>query len=413
MFGLKTKILKSVEKKYFDQRFNTNNKVNFIDELLILLKIKSILNEENKNLNIQSPGGRFTNKKSRIILKKFNKFHLNNIGNWTENSPYHLPGKLEKQLINKFIALYKGNQQELNGYITNGGTESNLYAGWLGREYLKNKLDTKKIIGLKTSLSHYSIEKSFNIIGVPYKDIAISKKTWGMDIKSLKQEVIKQIEKGYRGFLIPLTIAYTNTGSSDPIDEICKEITTLKRKYKSCEFFVWIDAAFAGFPKAIIDKQFQPFKNKNIQLLVSDLHKFPGIPYSTGLVVYRKKLTKNIRKKVTYIKQDDTTISGSRSGLNVIAAWYSMTTIGIKEWNKIIKETLLEKELYIQKIKNISTNIEIINEKNTPQICLLAKNKEEAKRLHGLSLEKINEKILFTDGLKNISLYRVFFLPRF
>lgn len=411
MFGIKTKIINQVTNKYFNKNKIPNNKIKNWEKIIVLKKIKDDLKRETKKKDLQKPATNFSDKNTRLIWKELNKFNPNNIGNWTENTPYHISGKLEKKLIEQFIKLYQAKIKEIGGYLTTGGTEANLYASWLGREFLENKLKTKKIIAFKTSLSHYSIEKSYKVTNLKYKNIPINEKSWGIDVDSLKKEIKTQIKKGNKGFLIPLTIGYTTTGSNDPIDDICKELSKIKKKNKAIDFFVWIDAAFAGFNYALIDSEFKPFKNKLIKLILTDLHKFPGIPYPSGMVLYRKSLLRNIENNIAYINQKDTTFSGSRSGIAAIAAWYAIQANGKKELQRIIKDSLNDKDNFIREIKKKSKTIKIITAKNNSQLCLIPQNKNDEIILKRMEFKPIKEKVEFTKQNKTVNLYKIFFLP--
>lgn len=412
MFGIKTKIIDEKNKILKKKSFPIEG-LNFLKKRLVLLELKSILNKENLYFDKQAPVTQFTNEESRVIWKKLIKYNPNNLGNWSLNTPHNLSGKLEKQLIEQFIDLYKESKNKIGGHLTNGGTEGNLYASWIGKEYLKKHTKLEKIVLLKSDLTHYSVEKACLICEIKENTVAISEKSWGIDPTSLEKEIRSLIKKGFNGFLVPLTIGYTLTGTSDPIDEICRLVKKIKKENKKINFFIWIDATFSGFTKTFVGKNFRPFKNKDIELYLVDLHKFAGVPYPAGLVFYKKSILKNIERKVSYIGQKDSTISGSRSGLSAIASWYAIQSIGKNGWKKIVKNSLKEKNDFIKKIESQNKEIKVINEKDSPQLCLIAKNKKEEKLLKDMGLNFTQEKIKFVDSNKVIKIYKIFFLPNF
>ena len=411
MLGIKRKIIKK-EKEIVNRTSIPNNKLNFFEKFLVLRKLKNELKEENSYKNIQAPITQYTNPESRLIWKKLIKYNPNNLGNWTRNKPIHLAAKLEKKLIEQFYKKYKINKKEFSAHLNSGGTESNLYAIWLGKEKLKKKYKLNELILLKTSLSHYSICKSAKIAELETKNIAINRDKWSIDINSLKEEINKQIEIGKKGFLISLTIGYTLTGTSDNINQIINLINKLKKENKNIAFFFWIDAAFSGFTKTFMENDFFPFKNKEIDLYFTDLHKFAGIPYSAGLVFCKRNLLKNIEKEIPYIGQKDTTISGSRSGISAIASWFSMQSLGQNGWQAIIDKKLKEKEKFIKFLQK-EDDLKIITEKNSPQLCIIPKNKNAEKKLKKMDLNFSREKIKFTDKEEFVNFYKVFFLPDF
>jgi len=164
------------------------------------------------------------------------------------------------------------------------------------RNLLNKKLKTNQIVVIKTGLTHYSITKAANITDIDVTETSLSSNDWGMSPVFLEKTIKKEYQKGKRGFLIPLTLGYTITGSDDPIEEIDKIIIKIQKELVDTSFFCWIDAAFSGIIKPFTENNFSPFSYKNIHAFLTDFHKFPSFPYSSGVVIYKKNLIKNIEK---------------------------------------------------------------------------------------------------------------------
>jgi len=416
MFGIKSYFLKKINLK-FNKVVNLNqiseNGLSYIDKKLTEIAIFRQLTDENWDKQIQTPVSAYTNPESRKIAKIISKFNPNNLGNWSEEKVFHLSGLLEKKIIEYSIKLIKTNKKEIGGYLTTGGTEANIFAMWLGRNLLKKSIKTKQILVLKTSLTHYSIEKAIDLVGLNYIDISINSKNWGMSIKDLEGTIKREYKKGQRGFLIPLTLGYTITGSDDPIKEINDLINKLKKQYKQIKFFCWVDAAFSGIIKPFTEEEFSPFSNNNIQAFLTDFHKVMAVPYNSGVILYRKKLIKNIENEVAYIGKKDRTLLGSRSGNSAIITWFTIVSLGQKKIKKIIDKSLEDKKNFIKKIQKKIPDIQIINQKNNIQIGLITNRKNQKKILNKMNLEEIKQKIVVNGKNKKISIYKIYFLPFF
>ncbi|MFZ5438259.1 MAG: pyridoxal-dependent decarboxylase [Patescibacteria group bacterium] len=320
---------------------------------------------------------------------------------------------MEKKIIDYLVKLLKAKNKEMGGYLTSGGTEANIFAMWLGRNSLQKSIKTNQIIVLKTSLTHYSIEKATDLVGLNYTDISIDSKFWGMSLKNLEETIKKEYKKGKKGFLIPLTLGYTITGSDDPIKEINNLINKLKNQYKEIKFFCWIDAAFSGIVKPFLEENFTPFSYNNIQAFLTDFHKVMAVPYQSGIIIYRKNLIKNIENEVTYIGRKDTTLLGSRSGSSAIITWFTLISLGQDKIIKIIEQAIKEKNIFIKQIQKKIPNIKIINQKSNIQIGLVANSKNQKNILNKMNLEETKQKILLNGKNKKISIYKIYFLPFF
>lgn len=416
MFGIKTLLIKKFDSK-FDKILSKKNlskkEPYFWEKKVIDFGIVRKLKNENWDKHIQAPITQFTHPISRKIIKKIIAFNPNNLGNWSQEKPFHISGLLEKKTIEQIKNLLDKKNNDLGGYITSGGTEANIFMTWLAKKSIKKKFVISKILLLKTSLTHYSINKAADINELETTNVSLASKNWGIDLKDLEKKILKNYQKGKRGFIIPLTAGYTITGSDDPIKEINNLLIKIKKEKKDIEFFCWVDAAFSGVIKLFNETGFNPFSYKNIHGYITDFHKFPSFPYPSGVVIYRKKLVKNIEKKVEYIERNDTTVLGSRSGIMAIMTWYSLNLIGKNGFKKMIDESLKQKEKYLVKLKKIIPNIEVITSQESVQAGILAKNKNEKNLLEKMGLRPVKQKILLDGKNQNIVIYKLYFLPFF
>ena len=183
---------------------------------------------------------------------------------------------------------------------------------------------------------------------------------------------------------------------------------------KNINFFVWIDAALNGLIEPFLNDKFAPFSHSEIQIILTDFHKFGFVPYPAGLVLYRKNLRKFIEKSVDYLKEKDNTVLGSRSGISAVACWAAIHSLGITGYKKIIDECLAQKTLFLDKI-NKSAGIEFISHPRSINGGIILKSQTDFKLINNLKrLGYYPAKIVipfFDEKKEKKIIYKFFFLP--
>jgi tyrosine decarboxylase/aspartate 1-decarboxylase len=340
----------------------------------------------------------------------------NHLGNWSIQKSKPLgTQQLEREIISMLINLYHGRKQNLEGYITSGGTEGNLYSLWTGKKYLTSQTNNKPICLIRTDLTHYSIRKCADITGIEDYITPLNVKYWNMDARGLMKTINQLYLKGYRGFLIPLTLGYTQTGTSDHIEKMLETVTQLNKMYKDSHYYLWIDAALNGLIKPFLDSNFSPFSNKLIQSFVVDFHKFGGAPYPAGVVLYRKHLRINIEKSIDYLPEMDSTVLGSRPGATVIAIWSIIIALGKEGFKRKIENQITNKNFFIYKIQKIISKCRIISDTQSLTCGIIFPSKfnpisQFLKNKYGLFSKKIIYK--FTENISWTGrVYKIYFLP--
>lgn len=337
----------------------------------------------------------------------------NHLGNWSIKNvlPDQESASIERDLIHMMIDLYHGNQLSTEGYMTSGATEGNIYAAWLGRKFLeKQSIKQDQICLLKTSLTHYSIEKAADICALPTKITPMNEKTWGMDPKSFNRTITKLHKEGYRGFLIPLTLGYTTTGTADPVNKICLQMNAVSKKLHVV-FYAWIDAALNGLIEPFLNDSFTPFSDKYIYAFVTDFHKFGFAPIPSGLILYRKKLRSLIEKPIPYLEQKDNTLLGSRPGVAPVACWAIIHALGKNGFKKIIAKNTKTMHAFINAV-SAGSSIKIIARQNSLHCALVVKKRD----MHCILLEKKfglhfrPTTLVFSNRTRSIYIAKAFFV---
>ena len=374
---------------------------------------KTILNQRKICNNL---GSLYTSPHSIAVKtwKKLIRLNPNNLGNWsTTNKVRWDASDLEREVIHKTIDLLGGTTSQLEGYVTSGGTESNIFSAWLGREMLLKKNPSSTVCLIKTKLSHYSIAKTAQVINVPFHNTPLNKTYWNMDAEKLVKTITNLHKRySYTGFLIPLTLGYTPTGTSDDIQQIVHSLRTIKKSYKQVSFYCWIDAALNGLTEPFIKDKFRPFSNPEIYSYLTDFHKFGLVPYPAGVVIYKKKLRSLIETKVDYASIADSTLLGSRSGIPAAATWAMIHYFGQKGYKDTLKKCLAMKEIFINKYKEVFPENKVITEPNSITCAVVVdKNKKIPKEIlvkYWLHTQKPDK---YFKKMSNYLLYTFFFLP--
>ncbi|MFC1750046.1 pyridoxal-dependent decarboxylase [Pseudomonadota bacterium] len=346
------------------------------------------------------------------LWKKFIHLNPNNIGNWTvkEKKKAYGTARVERLLMFQLLDLYSSHRTRWGGYMTSGATEGNLFSAWLGRMSLEQKIDKSSITMVLNDLSHYSLAKAASVVGVKISYAMLSRKLWVFDVDSLIDTITALSQKGHEGFLLPLTLGYTTTGSSDDYKKIVNEMVKLEKKLK-IKIYIWIDAALNGLVDPFINPELI-LDTPKINSFVCDFHKFGLTPIPSGFVLYRSSLENLIRSDVSYMTHDVGTLSGSRSGVSAVASFGVIHTLGRKGFERVIKNCLYRKKAFILRESNGLKKCEIVDIENGVAIGLVTNKPlgSEICRKYGLFSKKKTYR--FSEGNEDLYIYKMSFLYR-
>jgi len=241
--------------------------------------------------------------------------------------------------------IYKAESGEYDGYVAPGGTECNIQAIWIYREYFKNKFTAKtnEIIVLFSEDTHYSLYKACNLLGLDFHVLPVNNTNRSIDYISTEKILDRLISRGNKYIISIANMGTTMFGSIDDVDALSALYLRKKINFK-----LHVDAAFGGFiyPFSNPDSTLN-FNNSNIHSISVDAHKMLQAPYGTGIFIIRKDYIDNvITKEASYVEGHDHTLCGSRSGANPIATWMILNVHG-SEGIKARIATFIEKTDYI------------------------------------------------------------------
>lgn len=247
---------------------------------------------------------------------------------------------IERELINLCAEeIFKGEKDAQDGYIATGGTEANLQALWIYRNYFQREYNASldNIGVLYSEDTHYSIFKGCNLLGINPYVAKVNKDTRQIDPKKLKDLLSVAYNEGVKYFIVVANLSTTMFGSVDKIDPITNALESFGFLYK-----IHIDAAFGGFIYPFIKRNSQhDFSNPKISSISIDGHKMLQTPYGTGLFLIKKGYMHYAKTdEAQYVPGLDFTICGSRSGANAIVIWMLLMNYGSMGWKNKMSELI-------------------------------------------------------------------------
>ncbi len=240
-------------------------------------------------------------------------YSLNNVGDpYVQSNDMHSK-EFEREVIEFFSELFNAPADNHWGYVTNGGSEGNLYGLYLAREIYPTGMV------YYTEATHYSVQKNIHLLNM--ESIVIRSQANGeMDYQDL--EATLQMNR-HRPVIILANIGTTMTEAKDSVPTIkaCLNKYAIKSSYIHC------DAALSGVYLSLLGFKDFDFSHGADSIAISG-HKFLGSPITCGLVLVKKSYKDRIGKAIPYIGTLDTTITGSRSGINALIIWYILKKLG-------------------------------------------------------------------------------------
>ncbi len=260
-------------------------------------------------------------------LNEIMRYPLNNVGDPRMESTSVLSTKKEEnEVIDFFANLFRAPQNNYWGYVTNGGTEGNLYGLYLARELYPNAMV------YHSEATHYSVQKNLHLLKMD-KIVIRSQPSGEMNYEDL-EEILSQHR--HRPAIVFANIGTTMTEAKDNV----ATIKSVVKKMAIRQYYIHSDAALAGVYTALLEPHHPfDFVDGADSIAISG-HKFIGAPIPCGLVIVKKNYKDRIGQMVPYIGSLDTTITGSRNGHTPWFLWYAIKKWGIEGFRYRAQESL-------------------------------------------------------------------------
>jgi len=227
-----------------------------------------------------------------------------------------------------------------DGYVASGGTEANMQAIWIYRNFFKRQygLELNEISVICSRDFHYSMSKAADVLGIQMTSIDVDDNERTLIKADIERAIQSQKEKGVKAFIAVANMMTTMFGSVDNPMDYADALTAANMPFK-----LHVDGAYGGFiypftnPENNLD-----FRNEVVNSVTLDAHKMVQAPYGTGIFLIRKGWMQYANTKdASYVEGEDYTLIGSRSGANAIAVWMILMTYGRFGWDE--KMTILMK----------------------------------------------------------------------
>ena len=293
----------------------------------------------------------------------------------TSESAFKGTQEIEREVLRVLaVDVFKADPDSFDGYISPGGTEANIQAFWMYRNFFMYKKGAKldEIVILASKDTHYSIPKGANLLMIDWIKVPVYFEKREIDKVALESQIVEAKQNGKKYFIVIANMGTTMFGSVDNPDDFTSVLEKHQLEYK-----LHIDGAYGGFVYPFSnEKSTINFKNPKISSITIDAHKMLQSPYGTGIFICRKGLIENVlTKEAEYVEGMDLTLCGSRSGSNAVAVWMILFTYGPFGWFEKVSVLQMRTQFLCKELDKLNIkyfrepfmNIVTIHSENIPE----------------------------------------------
>jgi len=261
--------------------------------------------------------------------------------------------KLENDIC-KWFAEKIGFNEDSGGIAASGGTLNNLNALVTAKHCAGLTFNNESVLIISED-AHVSFKKCAKILGVEDKNIYLvhTDINGRMNVPSFIKLLDSLIDSGRKIFSVVATFGTTIRGALDPLDEIgniCKEK----------KIWFHIDASIGGV-FLLSNNKFDNINNFNFSKANSvtiNPQKLIGIAKTSSLLLVSdiNTLKNTFQTGLPYIDSPSEVINRGELGVQgsrpaeIIKLWLGLRFLGIEGIEKILKESLLKKSIFIEKL---------------------------------------------------------------
>lgn len=256
-------------------------------------------------------------------LHKFLQFSINNCGDWGAPGNYLLNTfEFEREVMHYFSSLFSIPPEQSWGYVTNGGTEGNMFGCYLARELFPEGTL------YYSQETHYSVAKIIRLLRIKAKEIP-TLPSGEIDCDKLAEQIV---DDGERHPIIFANIGTTMKGAVDDIGAIQRRLSAIGIPRQ--DYYLHADAALSGMILPFVDDAPAFSFADGIDSISVSGHKMMGSPIPCGIVLARRRFVDRIAVEVDYISASDQTISGSRNGFTPLLMWAAIKGRTLAQWRE-------------------------------------------------------------------------------
>ena len=273
-------------------------------------------------------------------LNRFLAFPLNNVGDPFNNCTYHLHTRaFEQEVLTWFAELMHAPAGDWWGYVTNGGTEGNLYGLYLARELYPEGMV------YYSQDTHYSVSKNLRLLRMSHIMIR-SQPNGEIDCEDLRETL--RIHRD----VPPIIFANIGTTMKEGHDDVGR-IQAILKELAIPAHYIHCDAALCGMTLPFIEGASVFDFRAGIDSLSISGHKFIGSPIPGGIVLARKTAVDRIARSIEYVGTLDTTITGSRNAIAPLYLWYALRRWGNGGFARRVADCLERADYAVQRFREI------------------------------------------------------------
>ena len=260
-------------------------------------------------------------------LTPFLDYCPNNVGD-----PFHQSNfrsnthEMERDVIGRFADMMHIDREDAWGYITNGGTEGNMYGLYMGREMFPDG------VTYFSQDTHYSVVKILRVLKM--RNIMIKSQDDGqIDYDDLYETI--RINRD-SPVIFMANIGTTMKGAIDDVGKVRDILDDLAVR----DYYIHADAALSGMILPFVDDP-QPYGfDAGFDSVAVSGHKMVGVPLPCGVALTKREYVARISRSIEYVGVLDTTLSGSRNALTPLMLWYAFERHGMDGFRKMVSECL-------------------------------------------------------------------------
>lgn len=104
------------------------------------------------------------------------------------------------------VDILKGEPQQQDGYVASGGTEANIQALWIYRNYFKQELNASldEICIITSEDNHYSMDKAANLLSLDLFKVKVNRNTREITPEFVRKTLTEAQQKGKKHAIIVL-----------------------------------------------------------------------------------------------------------------------------------------------------------------------------------------------------------------
>ena len=264
--------------------------------------------------------------------------------------------RIEVELIRLISEeIFKAEERSVDGYVAPGGTEANIQALWIYRNYFQAKhgASLKEIAVLFSEDSHYSFFKGANLLSIEAISVPVDEFSRKIDEMALQEALESAKAKGIKYIIGIANMSTTMFGSVDDVDVLADSFESMNLPYK-----IHADGAFGGFIYPFTNPNSKlHFANPRITSITIDAHKMLMAPYGTGVFLIRKAwMHYAATSEAKYVQGLDFTMVGSRSGAQAISIWMILMTHGPLGWQNTMQRLIQETDKLCRALDDLGIN---------------------------------------------------------